>query len=517
MKNNNSKGKSNKLFNLLKIINEDELYKLKRFINSDYFNTNNRLKTLFEAILNARIEVSNFQHIDPEQLHKTVFPDKNSGTAADDFSGLLKLVKGFLAQESYNLDDNAKTRFFINTLLSKQAISQTKLILNQESKKYEQSEKSRQTQSIHNYYHNIWIAEMKLNYYIIENRKALKPNYFSDYDDCIDRFYAGLKAKNQLLLEQMAKDNGIDFEIKHKDFLSSLVPTFSEASNPLIKQYTEAYELSKDFNFDRLDKIVRIFDNYGKRFDVTEELLFCQMMFNICATFGKTKQQNDLLNYKYIFLNRLIKNEAAFYIPNSKKNIRSTTYLNYMRVLIMLGKFDEFQLDKRKFEKKVRFTSTDEEDVFKSYLMISLNLEKFLTIISTDRNKSDFYLKQASYLLEKHEAKIARGDLSYTIATFRTVFEVLGVKIAYHRKTQFLKRRSAMQKYLSGSKKLMEHKKEFFINFCNIVLKIYKLRESKKPTLEQIEELRKLINEKDNINEKNWLGYCLTEIEKTIS
>jgi len=39
-----------KLFSYLDEIQSDETYRLQRYIDSDYFNTNERLKTLFEAI-----------------------------------------------------------------------------------------------------------------------------------------------------------------------------------------------------------------------------------------------------------------------------------------------------------------------------------------------------------------------------------------------------------------------------------------------------------------------------------
>lgn len=512
---NTSKGKLNKLFSLLGIIDENEIYRLKRYVHSDYFNTNNRLKTLFDGILDARLESSSFTNIDPVQLYKKIFPNRTISSFADDFSGLLKLVRGYLAQEAFNLDENAKTRFFIKTLIGKEAEDKVIRVVNQEAKKYEKPGKSKQKQSVQNYYHNLYIAQIKLNYVITSNRKAIKPQLFFDMDRNVDKYYGLLKAKNQILLKQSAKDNGIDFQIAHRDFLSKLVTTIDEGSNPLFHQYMKAYELSESHDIDQLHKIATTFEEYGKPFDVIEELMFCQLMFNICTKIKNTDRSKELFEFKYFFLNRLIKNEAAFFVPTTKRTVRSTTYLNYMRILTKLRRFDEFEKERRKYNRKVRYAHPDEEKCFNSFLMISLNLEKHMDVMVTDKNKSDFYLKQAMYVLEKHEAAFARGAMTYPILSFRIMFEVSGVKIAYFQNEQFLKRRSAMNKYLLGAKKVDDTIKQSFLNFCNVVLKLYKLKNSKQPLPKQITDLRKHIGSAQ-IAEKEWLNDQLTAMESTI-
>lgn len=512
---NTSKVKMNKLFSLLGIIDENEIYRLKRYIDSDYFNTNTRLKILFEAILEARIENSSFNNIDPEQLYKKVFPDRTNSGFADDFSGLLKLVRGYLSQEAFNLDENAKTRFFIDTLIGKEADDHVLRIVNQEAKKYEKPEKSKQKQSVQNYYHNLFISQIKLNHIITCYRSLMKPQLFTDMDNNVDKFYALLKAKNQILLKQNAKDNGIDFQIAHQDALFKIVASIDEVSHPLIHQYINAFKLSESNDINQLHKITTTFEEYGKPIHIIEELLLCQLMFNICIRIKGTSNSKELLNYRYFFLNRLIKNEAAFFVPTTKRTVRSTTYVNYMRVLANLRRFDEFEKEKRKYNRKVRYTHPHEEKCFNTFLLILLNLEKHLDVMTVDKNKSDYYLKQALYVLEKHESAFARGALTYSIISFRIMFEVSGVKIAYYLNDQFSKRRSAMNKYLMGAKKVDIVIKKSFINFSNLILKLYKLKNSKQLLPNQIADLRNQINIAQSA-EKEWLNDQLDAIESSI-
>jgi len=99
-----------KLFSYLDQIHPDEMYRLKRYIDADYFNTNERLKRLFEAIRVAKVQKGSYEEIDAASMYRNIFPNNKKSAMKHDFSDILKLVRGFVAQEVYNRDTPGHTR-----------------------------------------------------------------------------------------------------------------------------------------------------------------------------------------------------------------------------------------------------------------------------------------------------------------------------------------------------------------------------------------------------------------------
>lgn len=514
MKNGVAQSRPHKLFSLLEVIEEEELYRLKRYINSDYFNMNTRIRLLFESLLEARLTASGFKSIDPILLYNETFPERKSGTITDDFSSLMKLVKGYLAQEEYKKDRNAKTRYLLDALQERKAEKPLLQLLNRETKHYEKPEKSKQLQAFHEYYHNWFIAQKKVNYFIVYKRGQLKAKLFKDANDTMDRFFAVVKTAYWATLEQTAQINGFEFNVSYKEFLVKLVKETPIEACPLIYRHYETALLNNSISTVQFMKCKLIYDQYLNRFDHFEQRQFCRNMYNVSAIKSYDPDEMDWLGYKLAFAQeQFIKGFAMVDSNTGKNGIKATTFFNYLRLLIESNKLEEYQVEKKKYQDRVIFPDENNKKANFFYLQIAFLVQKYFIELKRNPKKALFYYEQADYQLEKYEEQIAKGIVDMPDFSLRILFGVLSLKIFYLKENGFNKRRNALHKYLTNFKKLDNVFRIPYLNFVNILLNLYKLRQEERPATKQIKEVHQFLNS-EKLIEREWLKERLMEIEK---
>jgi len=123
-----SKKYKNKLFYYLDLLQNDELFKLERFIQSKFFNNpkEERLRELFRKIKKARLTGGKFSELNPAQFN----------AKPTDFSDLLKLVKRYIAFTQFEKDEQTRKRFLIEGLRERRASNEVELLINNELAKY---------------------------------------------------------------------------------------------------------------------------------------------------------------------------------------------------------------------------------------------------------------------------------------------------------------------------------------------------------------------------------------------
>jgi len=512
MKNGIVQSRPHKLFSLLELIDDDELYRLKRYINADYFNTNIRIKLLFNNILEAKHNCSTFCVIDPVQVYYSTFPENNNRAITDDFSSLMKLVKGYLSQEVYNNDNNAKTRNLADAYAERKAEKLLLHLLNKEAQHYEKPTKSKQLQAFPEYYHNWYMAQQRVNFFIVFNTRKLKDQFLKDANDTIDRFYTVVKLTYWATLEQTAQIHGMQFNVTHKALLIKLVNSIPLEACPLVHRYYETAQLNIKISEAQFLQCKAIYDQYIHRFDNFEQRQFCNYMYNISAIKSFDPEGVNWLEYKLNFMkDQFEKGYSVFRAENRKKYIKGISYFNYLKLLITLGKFKEYEGAKNKYVRMAIFPSQDVKKIYQSYLQIALLLKKHFLEIGS-KPHSSFYYEQAFHQFEKFEGQISRGDIDTPNPILRILFDVLALKIYFFQNQGFTKRRNALQKYLTNFKKLNDVFKIPYLNFTNVLLLLYKLRQNNRPSPQLIADARQII-EQEKLVQREWLKARLLEIE----
>jgi len=215
-----------RLFSFLDEINPEEMYRLKRYIHADYFNTNKRLKKLFDAIWAAKSGKDNYQEIDPIALYKSVFPKHKKSGADTDFSDILKLVRGFIAQEEYNQDKLNATVYQIIGLEHRKARQKFNLLINQQSKHYETGSYSKRMEHQSNYLHDLFVAIRKYQHYnIYESRKPITNRMIQEVMYGIDRYYTLMKVTFGAAMLQRTLVTGHEFDYGYSVGVDSIRDT----------------------------------------------------------------------------------------------------------------------------------------------------------------------------------------------------------------------------------------------------------------------------------------------------
>jgi len=512
MKNELDSGRNNKLFSYLDYIDSDELYLLKRYINSDYFNTNKRLRNLFEAILITKKEYSSFKLINSVKLYHATFPDRSTKTINDDFSALFKLVKGFLAQEKYNLDLDAKTRYLIDNLIEKKAINQVTLLLNREAKNYENPTKSIKKESFDTYYHDWLISQKRLNYFIVNKKDKIKLQHMKDVDENMDKYYTVVKSAYWSTTENIARIYGIDFKVGFKELLTKLKNNISVEDCPLVHRYFESTPSLDNFSDQQFQKCKSIFDTHINRLSDYEQIQFCTLLHNISAVKGFKSPDPKWIDYRILFLDYQSRQELK--LGKGHKITRAFSLFIYFRLLLEAQKLELFDKELKKYKPKIIFQSEEEKYGYFTFLKIlKLCVQSEL---ETQQNKANFYYDQAKKQLDRYEEAIARGERQYPNARTRMAYSLLGLKIYYFQNNSFLNRRGKVHKYIINFKKMDETFKQPYINFVQIVLQLYKLRKRKSPSQNQLTEMKELIDTSSLIDRK-WLYNRLNDIQSSTS
>ena len=112
---------NNKVFSILQKFDKYEQNRLRKFVQSPYFNRNKRLEKLLELLLKDLAIENQVISIDREKIwtsigHKNKYDDVK---LRKDFSDLLRLTEKFIAQEHYENNGLYKTEFLLAAIHEK--------------------------------------------------------------------------------------------------------------------------------------------------------------------------------------------------------------------------------------------------------------------------------------------------------------------------------------------------------------------------------------------------------------
>ena len=202
---------NNKLLSILESFSKVELNRLKKFVESPYFNVNQEIITLNQYIYSHFDKEFNFtkEELWIELNKKESF---NSLKVRKLFSDLLKLVEQFLAQEVYENNKLLKANYLLKSVSNKNL---KKLISTSLSNAYRTSEKSPLRESeffLYQYQREKNIYELKNS--DLDRNSESNLNQIVNY---LDYFY--LAEKMRYLCEIIVRENiiSMDYQILFRD------------------------------------------------------------------------------------------------------------------------------------------------------------------------------------------------------------------------------------------------------------------------------------------------------------
>ncbi len=496
-----------RLFSFLDAVEEDELYRLKRYIHADFFNKNERFRQLFDAIWEAKTGKTSFQEIDPVILHQEVFSKKEASAISDDYSGILKLVRRFIAQEEYENDKQAQKRYLLRGLESRKAHHKFKLLVNREAKNYENGGSPNRNEYQENYFHDLLVAEQKYNYFNIhENRRPANSHLLQEFIDTLDRFHALTKIIYLGVMKRRSKVTGDQFRYGNIIGVNKVVENTPLASFPLLHIHHHINKLWENESLEQFDICKNMLLKYGQRFSLYEQKQLFQILINFCRL-KVNEQQPRMWNLRQLDLYHEFFARAFCYTGKQqrKKQISLHHFKNYMQLLIELELFDQFEALQKQYAAQVYFKNQARKRFVHQYNTTALYFSQYLYYTKNKRTiGQEFAYSTALELIQSMEQELIIGKQDYPDVFYRILYEVLRLKIYYTSIKEFPKQRSAFYKYVNSQKQISPFFLEPYLNFAKVTLRLYQFRKTPKGDAENLQRLKnKLASMK--IIEREWL------------
>ena len=496
-----------RLFSFLDEINPDEMYRLKRYIYADYFNTNERLKQLFDAIRAAKKGKESFQEIDAVKVYKSVFSSYKKSTMEDDFSGILKLVRGFIAQEEYNQDKLNATVYQIIGLEQRKAHQQFKLLVNRQSKHYETGSSSKRIEHQSNYLHDVLVAVRKYQHYnIYESRKPIANKMIQEVMYGIDRHYTLMKVTFGAAMLLRTLVTGHEFDYGYPVGFDNIEDIPIEKF-PLLHLRYHLYILWKEKTTEQFDTCKNILFTHIKSFSLHDQRQLFRALINFCRVRVMGNQPYEW-NVNQLELYQVFFERGLCYITGSqhKKRITPHHFKSYMQLLIELHDFEQFKILEKQYAPQVYFKNKTQERFVRQYNFTALYFAQYVYHSKNKRTiGQDFAYDTAFQYIQNMENELAVGKQEFPDVFYRITYEILLLKIYFEQEKGFVNRRKAFYKYVNSQKHISPVFLEPYLNFANVILKLYRLKHQQNKDKTTIHQLRKDLANMQ-IVEREWLN-----------
>lgn len=508
-----NKKTNHRLFEFLDTIDTEEFYRLKRYIHADFFNTNERYKQLFNAIGATKTSSVTYREMDEWHIYQRTFPKQDIKRMNDDFSGILKLVRGFIAYEEYKNDSAAKTRYLLRGLDSRRAHHRFKLLINGEARNYENGGTTKRIDIEENYLHDMLIAERKYRYHnIYENRKISTNELLQEYVDSMDRFYATTKIRFWSVMKQ--REGLFDYRFRYgslTEIKRIVIQTDSEYF-PLLHIYYYIAELWNNRTPEIFDICKNLLFQYSERFSIYEQQNLFQALINFCRV-SVMGEQPRVWNLHQLDLYEQFFERGFCYTGRQqrKQQISLHHFKNYMQLLIELDEFDEFETLQEQYAPQVAFKNKEEQRFVNQYNTTALYFAQYSFYRKTDRIiGQDFAYETALKHIQKMEQELSTGVQAFPDVFYRILYEILLLKIYFQQARGFTTRRNAFYKYANSQKHIARFFLRPYLNFATIALKLHQMKHREIQDTVEVEQLKNKLAQMQ-IVERVWLEEKLNQ------
>ncbi len=452
---------SSKLYSVLTYFNKYEQNRLRKYINSPYFNKNDAIIELFEILINhinKYQETNPAKEIEKEKIWDKLYPDKKY----DDIrfrklsSDLLKLTEGFLAQQVYEERPLSQATYFLDAIgkakmtnLYSSAIRTARRLSNQ------------QTVKPADYFY--YQYQIERNYYDLtgaEFRKSARQNV-EEIANNLDRFYLGEKLKYYCSVLSHQYFVSHKYELLFMDEIISHIRNMNYDEVPQISIYYQIYltQIEND-NEDHYYKLKELLEKHSQIFPIDEAMVIYEHALNYCLRKGNQGKRNfisELFDVYQDYLNKVVIIGDAELIPWHFKNI--------IAAATILKKYDWTEKFINDYKDKLPENQRDNA--------ISFNLAR-LYFFQKKYDKVISLLQEVEY-----------DDITYNIGSkallVKTFFETDEIEILFSISDSF-------RVYLQRQRNIPVQRKQIYLNLIKFTKKLAKLIPGDKKGLDKIKK-----------------------------
>lgn len=470
---------SSKLYSILEYFNKYEQNRLRKYLQSPYFNKNQTLVELFEVL------IKNINSKNPKELSKEGIWQKLNGSLKYDdvrfrkhFSDLLKLVEGFLAQQVYEENPSIQATNLID------AVGRKKM-----EKLYNSTMKSarrlteQQLQRSASYYFQQY--QIEKNYFELtqtEHDRTSKSNV-EEIVNNLDRFYIAEKLRFYCHVLSQQKVISHEYTVLFIEEIVEHLRNHKYLNVPVIEIYFQIFLTQREEEVvDHYYKLKKLIEEKGTQFPYKEAEFFYSSAMNYCIR--KVNQGNpNFLNELFELYKSLIQTKLIFV----EGELSPWNFKNIVSCAVRLGEYEwteNFILNYSQFI----------PDTFRENA-VSFNL-------------AQLYFYQKKYekvikLLQTVEYEDFTYNLNSKIILITTYYETDEIEPLYSLMESF-------RTYLNRHKDIPESRKNSYKNLIKFTKKLTRIRPGSKKELQKLNE--EIDGAKGTASAK-WLKEKIAELE----
>lgn len=471
---------NNKTYTILQSFDKYEVNRLRKFLQSPYFNMNEAIVGLFEVFIKDIFSKKN-KELSKEAIWKKIYKDKKY----DDVrfrklnSELLKLVEKFLAQQVY--EDNP----------IHQAVHLMEAVSNKKLEKLHSStmrtagrlSKQQEFKPASFYFYQY---EIEKNYYELteyENKRDAKSN-IEDVALNLDYFYFSekLRIHNSILSRQNLANH--KYNIEMIDEITSIVSKNEYEGIAPIQIYYQISLINKDFeNEEHYYKLKKLVRKYINQFPLSEAILIGKYVLNY-SIYKINKGIQKFVREYFESYREFLEKEIIF---EEKEGLSPWEFKNTILSALRLGEFDW-------------------TDKFIKEYSIKIPLEFRENAVTY--NTATLYFYQKKYddvlrLLNQVEYEDLAYNLNSKLMLIAVYYETDEIEPLYHLFESF-------RVYLNRNKGLSQERKKRYLNLIKFTKKLTKLMPGDKKA---IEKLNTEIVETQGVINLGWLKEKIAELK----
>ena len=471
---------NNKVFSILLKFDKYEQNRLRKFVQSPYFNRNERLERLLELLLKDANKQDPVISTDREKIWNKIGHQGNFDDVKlrKDFSELLRLVERFIAQEQYEKDKLYEVEFLLA------GINEKKI------NKLEASTIKLATRLLDR--HPIKSSELYFHRFSLEKQvfllnhdiqaKSEKKN-IETVSKNLDIFYISEKLRYYCYILGSKRIAVHDYDLKMMEQVISQVENSDYKEIPVVAVYYQKYLTLRDGeNEDHYFKLKTLLDKNALSFPKEEAIILYSSTLNYCV--GKINSGNSLFLQEYLdviidFLEKGIILLNGYLAPNVFNNIIITG--------LRLEKYDWVE----------KFISDYQTKLSEEFRENTVNFN--IAILRWYQKRYDEVIS----LLREVDYELISYNLRSKTTLLLTYYEVDEIEPLFSLLESF-------RTFLNRHKEIPDGRRKNYLNLIRFTKKLTKTIPGDKKA---IEKLHKEITETKSLANKSWLLEKLAELK----
>jgi len=470
---------NNKVFSILQKFDKYEQNRLRKFVQSPYFNRNVRLEKLLEILLkDIKAEHSTIS-LDRSEIwdkidHKGSYNDVK---LRKDFSDLLRLTEKFIAQEHYEQNDLFEAEFLL------EGIHQRKLQnLEKGSVKFANRSLDRFPLISSDFYFHKFIIEKKLFLLNQDAKVKSEKKNLENVSSNLDIFYICEKLKHCCYIFESEYRSIHQYELNLIDQITRYVEDSALKEIPAIAIHYQNYLiLTDDENESNYFKLKSLLDRYALDFPKEEAFNLYSSTLNYCVK--KINSGNRIFLQEYLdviidFLEKGILILDNYLDPNVFNNIVTTA--------LRLKKYNWVEEFIANYQSKLSEEFRENAVTF-NIAVLKWYQKKHNEVIA---------------LLREVEYEHIGYNLRSKTMLLTTYYDTNEIEPLYSLLESF-------RAFLNRHKEIPQHRRSLYLNLIRFTKKLVNVIPSDKKAMEK---LRKELEETKSIANKDWLLEKLAEL-----